>query len=130
MAGPATVTDLINNSLEELTPNELRVAASKLDNAYYQILAQVENVEARLSGAEYDATFRSLVVEIQCAAVGRFLKNPDGKYEESSDDYSFKRDAALATGEIYITDSELARLAPRSKANSGAWTIRPSGWRR
>lgn len=128
MAGPATIQDLIDSSLETFTANELRVAAKKLDNAYNQILSQVENGEARLNGVDFDATFQALVVEVQVAAVLRFLKNPDGKYEESGDDYSFKRDATLATGEVYITDSELARLAPRIRNRSGAFTIRPSGW--
>jgi hypothetical protein len=39
-------------------------------------------------------------------AVIRVLKNPDGKRQESIDDYSWTRDRVLSAGVLYLTDDE------------------------
>lgn len=124
--GPATTTDLSNRSLTTLTTEQLAVGDVKLDDAYIQIIAAVPSVVARLASVPTDDVFKALVVQVQCAAVIRFLNNPDGKYQETLDDYSFSRDKAVATGEIYISDSELALLSATG-GSVNAFTIRPVG---
>ena len=47
------------------------------------------------------------VVAVVSAMVLRVLKNPDGKSGESIDDYRYTRDAAVATGALYVSDDEL-----------------------
>lgn len=47
------------------------------------------------------------VVAVVAAMVLRVLKNPDGKGEESIDDYRYKRDAAIASGVLYVSEDEL-----------------------
>ena len=42
----------------------------------------------------------------------RVLRNPDGKVEESIDDYRYRRDALLASGVLHVTDDELADVTP------------------
>lgn len=124
--GPATPTDLSDRSLTPLTAEQLSVGAVKLDDAYIQIIAAIPSVATRLAAVPADDTFLSLVVQVQCAAVIRFLNNPDGKYQETVDDYSFSRDKAVATGEVYISDSELALLSATG-GSVNAFTITPVG---
>lgn len=124
--GPATTTDLSDRSLTPLTTEQLAVGAVKLDDAYIQIIAAVPSVVARLAAIPADDVFTALVVQVQCAAVIRFLINPDGKFQESVDDYSFSRDKAVATGEIYISPSELALLSATG-GSVNAFTIIPVG---
>lgn len=47
------------------------------------------------------------VTAVVSAMVLRVLKNPDGKGEEGIDDYHYKRDAAVASGVLYVSDDEL-----------------------
>lgn len=124
--GPAAITDLSDRSLETLTAQQLAVGGVKLDDAYIQIIAAVPSVVARLATIPIDDVFKALVVQVQCAAVMRFLNNPDGKYQEAVDDYSFSRDKAVATGEIYISESELALLSATG-GSVNAFTITPVG---
>jgi hypothetical protein len=124
--GPATTADLSDRSLTTLTAEQLTVGAVKLDDAYIQIIAAIPSVVARLAATPTDPIFTALVVQVQCAAVIRFLNNPDGKYQETVDDYSFSRDKAVATGEIYISESELALLSATG-GSVNAFTITPAG---
>jgi hypothetical protein len=127
---PAVANDLVVRSLVPLSAQELAVATVKLQDAFNEIVARVPSVVARLEVSPQDLLFRALVVQVQVAAVLRWIKNPDGKYQEAGDDYSFSRDKSLAAGEVYITDAEVALLSPISAASAqGAFTIRPSGWR-
>jgi hypothetical protein len=63
-------------------------------------------------------------------AVLRVLRNPDGKVQESIDDYSYRRADAVADGSLYLTDDEWALLAgPGSAVASNSFTIVPYGVR-
>lgn len=54
------------------------------------------------------------VVRTVCNMVIRKLQNPDGKSKESIDDYSFERDRSIASGDLYVKDSELFAVTPSS----------------
>jgi hypothetical protein len=125
----ANEQDLIDSSLRALTTQELSVGVRKLESAFNIILTRVPSLTARLDASPTDIALRQLVIDTQVDMVLRFLNNPDGKYEESGDDYSFKRDSATSTGAVYMTDAEAALLAGPGLASNGAYTIRPSGWR-
>lgn len=61
-------------------------------------------------------------------AVLRVLRNPDGKVQESIDDYSYRRADAVADGSLYLTEDEWALLAePGSAVASNSFTIVPYG---
>jgi hypothetical protein len=51
-------------------------------------------------------------VAVCCAMVLRVLLNPEGKRSEAIDDYSYTIDSSRSTGELYMTDNELAMLRP------------------
>lgn len=124
--GPATPADLSDRSLEPLTADQFAVGTVKLDDAYIQIIAAVPSVAPRLAAVPEDLVFTALVVQVQCAAALRYLSNPDGKFQESVDDYSFSRDKTVATGEIYISAAELALLSATG-GSVNAFTITPVG---
>lgn len=65
------------------------------------------------------------VVRVICTAVLRVLKNPDGKRQESIDDYSWTRDQAVSAGLLYFTDDELGDLIPGVAAVGRAFSIDP-----
>jgi len=60
------------------------------------------------------------VKRVIAAAVRRVLKNPDGWYRESLDDWSGTRDQTTSTGELLFTDEELADLRPVSSVGSAS----------
>lgn len=127
MAGPATATDLSNRSLRTLTSQELAVGAVLLEDAWSIISVKLPSAVERVTT---DAAFSALVVQVQCAMVLRVLNNPDGKFEESGDDYSYRRDQAVSTGMLYLSAAEEALIGAGDGTSEGAWTIKPAGWNR
>lgn len=59
-----------------------------------------------------DAVSASSVIRVICSMVIRRLQNPEGKSEESIDDYSYKRDPSTASGDLYVKNSELDSVTP------------------
>jgi len=125
MANPATVDDLIRRSLRPLSDDEKRVGEQWLEDAWAILTTQKPFVAEKV---DQSGSYRSLVVQILCAMVIRVLNNPDGKYQESGDDYSYSRDAAVSTGALYISESELGLIGNSDGGGSAAFTIKPRGW--
>ncbi|WP_431903644.1 hypothetical protein [Nonomuraea sp. bgisy101] len=70
----------------------------------------------------------SLAVGVSCAMVARVIRNPEGKVtEQIGDDYGFRRDDAVASGELHLTEVERDDLiaAVNPATASGAFTITP-----
>lgn len=126
MASPATITDLKERSFRPLTEQEEQVGSVMLDDAWNLILTHRPHVADRVS----DASFRNLVVQVQCAMVLRVIKNPEGYLSEQIDDYQYRRDSAVSTGALYVSDAELALLGNAPGGSEGAWSIdtRPIGY--
>lgn len=126
-SNPATTTDLENRSLRTLSPQELAVGEFLLEDAWNILLASRPSVATRLDALPLDAAVKALVVQVQVAMVLRVLNNPDGKYEETGDDYSYRRDQAVSTGSLYLSDAESALIGAGDDQSDGAWSIRPAG---
>lgn len=126
MSNPATVEDLSKRSLRPLTDREKTVGQQWLDDAWSILLSQRPFVADKVTA---DAQFGALVVQVLCAMVIRVLNNPEGKYQESIDDYQWSRDQAVSTGQLYVSDAELALIGwPTDAGASGAFTIRARSW--
>lgn len=123
-ANPATTADLSARSFRTLTTQELSVGGTLLGDAWAMVLTARPSVGARIDAAPADPVFVPVVKQILCAMVLRVLNNPDGKLEESQDDYRYRLDSAVSTGALYISDAELARLSDGDSVSDGAWTIR------
>jgi hypothetical protein len=126
MSGPAISSDLTDSSLRALTTIELSVGTRKLTTAWNMILSKIPTAAVRITT---DEVFLQNVIDVQVDAVLRFLNNPDGKLEESGDDYSFRRDANTSTGAVFISDSEFALLGDGDSISEGAFTVKPAGTR-
>lgn len=116
MANPAAISD-VEARFRSLTPAELVNAEAYLDDAWWLLLGRLPNLEANMVAGLVSA---GNVVRVVANMVVRILRNPDGKSEESIDDYRYRRDALLASGSLHVTPDELADLTPVAarRANS------------
>ncbi|WP_333770940.1 hypothetical protein [Streptomyces sp. IBSBF 2435] len=64
-----------------------------------------------------------------CAMVLRVVTNPEGKRQQSIDDYSYTTDSARSTGLLYLSDAERDLLQPNTSTASGAFSITPTASR-
>jgi len=123
MENPVTVSD-VEARWKSLSDAQKIVAQANLDDAWALLLHEVPDLEVNLTeGRVSEAVVRQVV----CAAVLRVLKNPNGYKREEIDDYMRERAATTATGELFFTPEELARLIPDDEP-SAAFTIRPYGF--
>lgn len=122
MANPVQIADL-EARWRPLTAAEATVAASLLEDAWQILLARVPLMQSRMDATTLDP---ALVVAVESAMVLRVLRNPDGKRQESIDDYSWTRDNAVSAGLLYVTDDEAVLLSPTG-ASTNAFTITPYG---
>lgn len=123
-SNPATTADLGDRSLRTLTARELQVGSVLLDDAWGIVVSARPSIATRMESTP-SATFTAVTISVLCAMVLRVLNNPDGKWEESGDDYSYRRDQAVSTGALYVSEAELSMLGTGSKAGEGAFSIRP-----
>lgn len=82
-------------------------------------------IRARLGADRFNALDADVAKLVVTAAVGRRVKNPDGKYQERIDDYSYSLTTDAAKAGLYITAEEWELLSPATA--TGAFTIRPGG---
>jgi hypothetical protein len=121
---PATADDLRSRSLRPLTPAQLQWGTTALDDAWNIIVTRLPAIAVRLD-SNPPAAFTALVVQVECAMVLRVLTNPDGKLQETIDDYTYRLDAARSTGALYLSDAE-ATLLGSSGGSETAFTIKPA----
>lgn len=122
---PAIANDLAARSLRPLSEVELAWGATRLDDAWNIIIARLPSLDVRLN--EFPpASLVSLVIQVECAMVLRVLNNPDGKLEETIDDYTYRLDQSVSTGALYMSDAEFSLLGS-SGGSETAFTIRPTG---
>lgn len=122
MHNPASPAD-IEARWRPLSSAENTVAQTHLDDAWLELQQNVPTMVARLE-VEPAVLDVNIVKRVLAQMVKRVLKNPDGYQSEQIDDYKFVRAKEDATGELYITERELALLTPGS--STGAFSIRPS----
>jgi hypothetical protein len=126
MANPAAVDDLVSR-WRTLTAQETTNGTTFLADAWGLLkriyLRRGEDLDALV--ATDDDGFADEVVRILATAVLRVMKNPDGKRQESIDDYSWTRDESVSSGLLYFTDDELDGLIPGSGVTGRAFSIDP-----
>lgn len=131
----AVLADVSRRMLRSLTDPETAFIPTALDDAFQQLLLKVPGLSATLDDqtVAIDAPVRLVTVATQCAMVKRVLSNPDGVLEETTDDYTRRLDAALSTGQLNPTDTEIETLSVASGSPDGAFSVRampeqPSVW--
>lgn len=124
----ATWQDVQDRVGRTLTDLERRQVDAWLDDIESSILAPARVPDLHQLVAD-GTLLRQTVVKIEAAAVIRVLRNPEGKLIERIDDYSWTRDSATSTGQLYLTDDEWAELTPSTATD--AFSIRLAfepGW--
>ena len=117
MPNPATTQDLADR-WRPLLASEEGPAQFLLDDIWIEIVAKLPTIDLRLANGTLDP---NLVVRVMTAVALRVLRNPDGKRQETIDDYSWTRDNLVASGQLAMTGEEIALLAGR--ANKRAFAI-------
>lgn len=114
----ATVDDVQDRLDRPLTDDEKQLAATLLEDVEAIIRSRVRNLLRR---AATDESYRQIVVMVEANAVLRVLRNPEGYRQETEGNYSYSLNAAVASGHLFVLDSEWELLG----ANRGAFTITP-----
>jgi hypothetical protein len=117
----ATPDDVAARLGRPLTPEQIIQVQAWLDDIEAEIRSKVPNLDVLAADPDYLA----LLIRVECAAVLRVVRNPDGKMTERIDDYSWTRDQSTASGSLFLTDDEWGLLTPESSTE--AFTIRPYG---
>lgn len=90
-----------------LSPAEQVVAQTFIADALSILTTRRPTLDADVTaGLVTQQTLTSIVSSM----VLRVLKNPEGKRQESIDDYSWTRDNAVSSGALYVSDEEMRLL--------------------
>lgn len=124
VSGPATANDIFARSIVPVDAGLANVLETLLDDAYALLVNADPSIPGRLADEAQSAALTRLVVLVQCAMVGRVARNPEGKLEETIDDYRYRLDSAVSSGSLYFSGDELARLAlPHARRRRSAFSI-------
>lgn len=96
-----------------------------------QIIADAQDIvesallDAGVTTPPSDERWQRAYKRVVASMVIRVMKNPNGYLTETVDDYSYRRDSAVSSGALYLSDAELADLIPsdRGRRRRGAFTI-------
>ena len=123
MAWPTVTKDDIVSLFRELDDDELAVIETMITDA--QDIVDDAAEAAAIPEPTTDRgerTYKRVVASV----VIRVLRNPDGYLTETTDGYTYRRDSALSSGTLYVSDVELEQLRPAVRRSRGAFTIVPS----
>lgn len=121
MTNPATTEDL-EARWRPLSAQEEINGTTFLEDAWRMLRRRITTLEADIA-ADPSGDLEGEVVRVMSTAVLRVMKNPDGKRQESIDDYSWTRDQAASAGLLYFTDDELDDLIVDNSGPSGAFSV-------
>lgn len=121
MTNPATTEDL-EARWRPLSAQETINGETFLADAWRMLRRRIPTLEADIV-ADTSGELEAEVVRVECTAVLRLMKNPDGKRQESIDDYAWTRDQAVSAGLLYFTDDELDDLIVDGTGPTGAFSI-------
>lgn len=99
-----------------LTANEAALIPGLSNRAWLRILARFPDIEvntAPVPPAVDPLVSVDLVADVMASMIVRVLKNPDSVRSDSVDGDTTTLDAAISSGEMYLTAEEVALLTPR-----------------
>jgi hypothetical protein len=73
-----------------------------------------------------DGRRRRKYIRVVATMVKRVLINPEGLLSEGVDDYTYRRDSAVSSGALYVSDDEMEELRPvvEGRRRRGAFTVK------
>lgn len=125
MDNPAILEDVTASIERPLTDDEKRVIPTWLGKAWRELNRVVPGISARNALPSTDVSHLATddVKDVIVAMVERKVRNPDGKREWRGDDYGETVDAALSSGQIYVSDEERRSLMPPQLYSDGMYSI-------
>lgn len=121
MTNPAHIEDLASR-WRPLSDQEQTNGETFLDDAWRMLKRRIATLETDMT-ADTSGVLTAEVVRVLATAVLRVMKNPDGKRQETIDDYSWTRDQAVSAGLLYFTDEDLNDLIVDDSGPSGAFSF-------
>lgn len=107
-ANPATVAH-IEARWRPLTTQETTNATAFLGDAWWMLTSRRPSLEDDMMAGTVS---EGNVIRVVTAMVLRILRNPEGKLEETIDDYRYRRDSLVSSGALHVTSDELADVTP------------------
>ena len=118
------IFDDIEGMWRPLSVAEQVVATNWLVRASAMVRANVPGLDVRIVT---DPNLGVLATGVVVDMVLRVLKNPEGKLEESIDDYRYRRDSTTSSGALYLSPAEQASLMPSPATLGGAFVVSLGG---
>lgn len=105
--------------VESADLKERSAATQWLDDAWGIVLDEIPGVVRRLALPESDASHlrQESVARVMVAMVIRVLRNPDARRQLGEDTFQETVDAAVSTGQLYISEVERGRLLASAEGN-------------
>ena len=109
----ATPDDVQLRFNRELDSDERESVEVRLDDVEEMIRLRIPDLDAKIE----DGSIRlRLVVAVECEAVLRLIRNPDGYTEETDGNYSYSISDKVASGKLTIEPDEWKLLGVKSGA--------------
>jgi hypothetical protein len=115
----ATYQDVEARLGRTLDSSEQQIVTTRLNDIELMIRYRVPDLDVKVSTGVIDP---EAVVMVECDAILRLIRNPDGYTAETDGNYSYQISTQVASGRLEIFPGEWALLGVRA----GAFTIRPS----
>jgi len=115
----ASVADVEARLGRTLDSSESQIVSTRLNDIELMIRHRIPDLDIKVSTGVIDP---ALVVMVECDAILRLVRNPEGYTAETDGNYSYQISKEVASGKLDITSAEWALLGIRN----GAFTIRPS----
>lgn len=115
----ASVADVEARLGRTLDSSESQIVSTRLNDVELMIRHRIPDLDIKVSTGVIDP---ALLVMVECDAILRLVRNPEGYTAETDGNYSYQISKEVASGKLDITSAEWALLGIRN----GAFTIRPS----
>lgn len=115
----ASVADVEARLGRTLDSSESQIVSTRLNDIELMIRHRIPDLDIKVSTGVIDP---ALIVMVECDAILRLVRNPEGYTAETDGNYSYQISKEVASGKLDITSAEWALLGIRN----GAFTIRPS----
>lgn len=127
MANPVATLARLEGSFERplVETTELReksAATQWLDDAFGIVCEEIPGVVGRMALPASEPAHLSVerVARVVVEAVKRVLRNPDARRQLGEDTYQETIDAAVSSGQLYITEAERGRLMAGATGDTSA----------
>lgn len=114
----------ISGRWRPLTSSEVTIAAMLIEDAQDELEDALSDIGFNGAPSPTDERWERRYVRTVVAMVRRVLTNPDGYLSETIDGYEYRRDKAISTGTLYVSESEIQKF--RKHPSRSSFTISPS----